>query len=171
MKVQGWLFSAVGVFFAVVDVIYWFWSREPVGTTAMAIAVGLALMIGYYLLFTARRIGEQPEDNKEAEVSDGAGEIGFFSPYSWWPLFITLAAALTAAARPRLRRRLVAVHHRHRRRAHGRHRVRLRVLPRQLLALAHHLSHRQPSTIAGTKASSRIHRSPAMVFLQVGSPL
>ncbi|HEY9522862.1 MAG TPA: cytochrome c oxidase subunit 4 [Thermopolyspora sp.] len=96
MKVQGWLFSAVGVFFAVVDVIYWFWSREPVGTTAMAIAVGLALMIGYYLLFTARRIGEQPEDNKEAEVSDGAGEIGFFSPYSWWPLFITLAAALTA---------------------------------------------------------------------------
>jgi hypothetical protein len=53
-------------------------------------------MIGYYLLFTARRICEQPEDDKEAEISDGAGELGFFSPHSWWPLFVTLSAALTA---------------------------------------------------------------------------
>ncbi|MEU0484095.1 hypothetical protein ABZ260_33550, partial [Streptosporangium sp. NPDC006013] len=28
-----------------------------VGTTAMAISVGFALMIGYYLMYTARRIG------------------------------------------------------------------------------------------------------------------
>jgi hypothetical protein len=96
MKVQGWLFLASGLFFAGVDVIYWFWSHEPTGTTALAVSVGLALMIGYYLLFTARRIGEQPEDNKQAEISDGAGEIGFFSPHSWWPLFITLSCGLAA---------------------------------------------------------------------------
>ena len=81
-------------------------AREPVGTTAMAISVGFAFMIGYYLMFTARRIGDQPEDNKQAEISDGAGEIGFFSPHSWWPLFVCLAAALRLR---RLRDRLVAV--------------------------------------------------------------
>jgi hypothetical protein len=95
MKVQGWMFLLCGVFFAAADVIYWFWSKEPTGTTAMAISVGLAFMIGYYLLFTARRIGDQPEDNKEAEISDGAGELGFFSPGSWWPLFVVLAVAVT----------------------------------------------------------------------------
>jgi hypothetical protein len=94
MKVQGWLFLLCGVFFAATAIVYWFWSREPVGTTAMAISVGFAFMIGYYLMFTARRIGEQPEDNKQAEISDGAGEIGFFSPHSWWPLFVTLSAAV-----------------------------------------------------------------------------
>ncbi|PZG54293.1 cytochrome C oxidase subunit IV [Spongiactinospora gelatinilytica] len=94
MKVQGWLFLLCGVFFALVGVVYWFWSGEPVGTTALAISVGFAFMIGYYLMFTARRIGAQPEDDKRAEISDGAGEIGFFSPHSWWPLFVTLSAAL-----------------------------------------------------------------------------
>ncbi|MGW2192503.1 cytochrome c oxidase subunit 4, partial [Streptosporangium sp. NPDC001682] len=77
-----------------VDVVYWYWSREPVGTTAMAISVGFALMIGYYLMYTARRIGDQPEDNKQGEISDGAGELGFFSPHSWWPLFVCLAVSL-----------------------------------------------------------------------------
>ena len=95
MKVQGWMFLLCGVFFAAADVVYWYWSKEPTGTTAMAISVGLAFMIGYYLLFTARRIGEQPEDDKEAEISDGAGELGFFSPNSWWPLFVVLAVGVT----------------------------------------------------------------------------
>ncbi|WP_449064500.1 cytochrome c oxidase subunit 4 [Planomonospora algeriensis] len=94
MKVQGWLFILVGIFFAAVDVVYWFWSKEPVGTTAMAISVGFALMIGYYLMYTARRIGDQPSDNKQGEISDDAGELGFFSPHSWWPLFVCLAVAL-----------------------------------------------------------------------------
>ena len=103
MKVQGWLFLLCGLFFAGVAVAYWFWTKaatgmgEPVGTTAMAISVGFAFMIGYYLMFTARRIGAQPEDNKQADISDGAGEIGFFSPSSWWPLFVCLAAAFAFA--------------------------------------------------------------------------
>lgn len=103
MKVQGWLFLLCGLFFAGVTIAYWFWTKaatgtgEPVGTTAMAISVGFAFMIGYYLMFTARRIGDQPEDNKQADISDGAGEIGFFSPSSWWPLFVCLAAAFAFA--------------------------------------------------------------------------
>ncbi|MBX6168171.1 MAG: cytochrome c oxidase subunit 4 [Thermobispora bispora] len=94
MKIQGWTFLIIGIFFGAATVVYWFWSQEPTGTTALAISVGLAFMVGYYLLYTARRTGEQPEDDKNANIEDHAGEIGFFSPYSWWPLWVCAAAAL-----------------------------------------------------------------------------
>jgi hypothetical protein len=29
----------------------------------------------------------RPEDRPDAEIADGAGELGFFPPYSWWPLW------------------------------------------------------------------------------------
>jgi hypothetical protein len=32
------------------------------------------------------------EDNPDALISDGAGELGFYSPHSWWPLAVGLAA-------------------------------------------------------------------------------
>lgn len=54
---------------------------------------GLGLIIGYYFWFINRRTGGVlPEDNPEALISDGAGELGFFSPHSWWPLPVGLAA-------------------------------------------------------------------------------
>ncbi len=33
---------------------------------------------------------------RRREISEGTGEIGFFSPHSWWPLWVGLAAAVTA---------------------------------------------------------------------------
>jgi hypothetical protein len=33
-----------------------------------------------------------PEDNNDGLISDGAGELGFYSPHSWWPLPVGLAA-------------------------------------------------------------------------------
>jgi uncharacterized membrane protein len=62
----------------------------------LALAIGLCLLTGFYVVFTGRRLPLRPEDNTEAEVSDGTGEIGFFSPHSWWPLFVGIAAAFTA---------------------------------------------------------------------------
>jgi hypothetical protein len=35
---------------------------------------------------------ELPEDNLTAEIADGAGELGFYSPHSWWPLPVALSA-------------------------------------------------------------------------------
>ena len=96
MKVEGWLFLGCGVFLIGADVVYWYTSYDPTGTTALALAVGLCLLTGFYVLFTGRRLPLRPEDNTEAEVSDGTGEIGFFSPHSWWPLFVGLAAATAA---------------------------------------------------------------------------
>jgi len=94
MKVEGWLFAAGFFFFAISAVIYGLLSEEPVGTVALAFTAGLAFLIGYYLLFTARRIDPRPEDSKYAEISDGAGELGFYSPHSWWPLAVAFFAAL-----------------------------------------------------------------------------
>lgn len=97
MKVEGFLFLLSAAFFAVVGAIYWFTSYDPAGTTALGISVGLAFLSGFYLLFTGRRLPRtRPEDNPDAEISEGAGEIGFFSPHSWWPLFMGLAAATAA---------------------------------------------------------------------------
>src|SRR6202046_5154053 len=96
MRVEGWLFLGCGVFLGGADVGYRHPPYAHAGTTALALAVGLCLLTGFYVLFTGRRLPMRPEDDTEAEVSDGTGEIGFFSPHSWWPLFVGLAAAFTA---------------------------------------------------------------------------
>jgi hypothetical protein len=96
MRVEGWLFIGCAIFFGVADIFYWYLSHEPTGATALALAVGLAFLIGFYVLFTGRRLPTRPEDDPQGEVEQGTGELGFFSPHSWWPLFVGLAAALAA---------------------------------------------------------------------------
>ena len=96
MKVEGWLFLGCGIFFAGADIVYWYVSKDPTGTVALAFAVGLAVLAGFYVLFTGRRLPLRPEDDNHGEIEQGTGEIGFFSPHSWWPLWVGLAAAVTA---------------------------------------------------------------------------
>jgi len=93
MKLEGFLFAFWFAFLAVVSIVYWYLSHDPTGTTCIALSSLLAFIIGYYLLFTARRMEARPEDRGDAEISEGSGEIGFFSPHSWWPML--LAAAFT----------------------------------------------------------------------------
>jgi MFS family permease len=95
MKVEGWLFAAGFFFFAIAAVIYGLLSEEPVGIVALAFTAGLAFLVGYYLLFTARRIDPRPEDSSTAEIEEGAGELGFYSPHSWWPLAVAFFAAVS----------------------------------------------------------------------------
>jgi hypothetical protein len=97
MKVEGWLFLGCGIFFGGADIVYWYVSKEPTGTTALALAVALALLVGFYMLFTGRRLPIRPEDNPEGEIAEGTGEIGFFSPHSWWPLWLGLSGAIMFA--------------------------------------------------------------------------
>ena len=96
MKFEGSLFVGCAIFFGAADIVYWYFSKDPTGTTALALAVGLAFLTGFYLLFTGRRLPERPEDNPDGEIEQGTGELGFFSPHSWWPLFVGLAAAIAA---------------------------------------------------------------------------
>ena len=97
MKVEGLLFAAGFFFFSISAVVYGYFADEPVGTTALAFTGGLAFLVGYYLLFTARRIDSRPEDRQDAEIADGAGELGFYSPHSWWPLAVGFSAAVAFA--------------------------------------------------------------------------
>ena len=96
MKVEGFLFIGCAAFFGATDIVYWHFSKDPTGTTALFFSVCLAFLIGFYLLFTGRRLPPRAEDVPDAEISDGTGELGFFSPHSWWPLFTGLSAAVAA---------------------------------------------------------------------------
>ena len=96
MKIEGLLFAGCAVFFAIIDAVYWYLSHDPTGTTALALAVGLAFLVGFYLFVTGRRTGLRPEDRPDADISEAAGEYGFFSPHSWWPLMTAASAAIVA---------------------------------------------------------------------------
>jgi hypothetical protein len=96
MKFEGSLFIGCAIFFGAADIVYWYFSKDPTGTTALALSVALAFLTGFYLLFTGRRLPERPEDNPDGEIEQGTGEVGFFSPHSWWPLYLGLAAGLAA---------------------------------------------------------------------------
>ena len=94
MKIEGWLFTIIAVFLIPVTAVYWYASEDPTGTTALILTFGLCFLIAFYLLYTARRIAPRPEDDPQANIEDAAGDLGFFSPYSWWPLGVAAACAL-----------------------------------------------------------------------------
>ncbi len=95
MKVESRIFELLCVFFFVCAVVYGFLSEEAVGIVGFTLTGGLCLIIGTYFRFVARRLEERPEDNPEAEVSDGAGDVGFFSPASYWPITVAGGVAFT----------------------------------------------------------------------------
>jgi hypothetical protein len=93
MNANWKLFSGLSVFYVIMAVIYYYVGGEAVGITGMILAACLAGMVGFYIWFTQKRIGFAiPSDNDEAEIADDAGELGFYSPHSWWPLPVALSA-------------------------------------------------------------------------------
>src|SRR6476619_7899954 len=69
---------------------------EWAGTTALVLSAGLSLITGTFFRFVARRLDTRPEDYEDAEISDGAGELGFYAPHSWWPIIVALSASVAA---------------------------------------------------------------------------
>jgi len=98
MRVESRIFELLTAFFFLLALIYGVLSREPAGITALALSGGLTLIIGTYFRFVARRLSLRPEDFGDAEVSDGSGDLGFFSPGSYWPISLAAAAGMTAIA-------------------------------------------------------------------------
>ena len=76
------------VFYAFLAGIYWYFSRDEVGTTALALTGALAFLISFYALYTSKRVYPRPEDRLDAEVDEADPEYGFYSPHSWWPLAV-----------------------------------------------------------------------------------
>ena len=90
MKMEAWIFGMSTAFFVIVSPAYWLMSKDWTGTSALVMTTLLVAMITLYLGFHASKMDPRPEDRKEAEIADGAGELGFFPPYSWWPLVVRL---------------------------------------------------------------------------------
>ena len=90
MKAETWIFVITTVFFALVTPAYWFIANDWTGTSALTMTTLLTAMVALYLGFHARKMDARPEDRKEGEIADGAGELGFFPPFSWWPLWCAL---------------------------------------------------------------------------------
>jgi len=94
MKAETWIFVITTIFFVLVTPAYWFISGDYTGTSALTMSTLLTLMVSLYLGFHAARMDPRPEDRKDGEIADGAGELGFFPPYSWWPLWCGLTLAV-----------------------------------------------------------------------------
>ena len=102
MRTEYKIFTLVGVFCFGAALVYGLWTDgesggvEWVGTVALILSGLLCSMCGGFFWFVARRIDPRPEDRPDAEIYEGAGEIGFFSPGSYWPVGLALSAAIAA---------------------------------------------------------------------------
>ncbi|GLY01778.1 MULTISPECIES: cytochrome c oxidase subunit 4 [Actinoplanes] len=111
MRTEYKIFAGVAVFLFGAAAVYGFYTAysgnasgsegdgfqggvEWVGTVALILSALLCSMCGGFFWFVARRIDLRPEDREDGEIAEGAGELGFFSPGSYWPFGIALSAAI-----------------------------------------------------------------------------
>jgi hypothetical protein len=98
MKSEWRLFGLITAFLYLAAAVYGWWTRyslhslEWIGTVALILSGLLTGMCTLYFWLVSRRIDPRPEDDPDAEMTDGAGEVGFFSPGSYWPFGLALAA-------------------------------------------------------------------------------
>jgi Cytochrome c oxidase subunit IV. len=95
VKIEGWIFGVGAIFYFFISGVYWYLSRDEIGTTALVMTGGLAFLVAFYILYTAKRVYPRPEDRDDAEVDEADPEYGFFSPHSWWPLAVGIGAMIT----------------------------------------------------------------------------
>ncbi|MFC7533407.1 cytochrome c oxidase subunit 4 [Actinoplanes sp. GCM10030250] len=101
MRTEYKIFAAVAAFLFGAAIVYGFYTDgtgthpEWVGLVALILSGLLCSMCAGFFWFVARRIDLRPEDREDGEIAEGAGEVGFFSPGSYWPFGIALSAAIT----------------------------------------------------------------------------
>ena len=98
MKGEWVLALCTAVFLVITGVIYWVWSGEVSGTVMLFFGgIAYALIFAFMLVvFLRRKRIPRPEDRKDAEVEDGAGEIAYFPGNSIWPVAMGAAAIALA---------------------------------------------------------------------------
>ena len=103
MKIEARVFLFTAAFCFVIAAVYAYWSDvqlhhiEAAGVAALILSGGLTGLTGSFFWFVSRRIEPRPEDREDAEIAEGAGELGFFSPGSYWPLGLAGAATVIGA--------------------------------------------------------------------------
>ena len=71
---------------------------EPIGTIVIGLLIILSLFVAFYLWMGTKRTATLPEDRLDGNIEDESGEMGFFAPWSWWPLVLGASGALAFAA-------------------------------------------------------------------------
>jgi len=114
MRANVVMFWILAVFFALAAIVYAVWTSidggygasriadahvtpgpEWAGTVTLALTTVLSAFIAFYLGRVHKAQGaELPEDRLDANIDDGDAELGFFSPWSWWPILLASGAAL-----------------------------------------------------------------------------
>jgi hypothetical protein len=112
VRVNANMFWILAAFFWAADALYIVWNLiayatddgsaltpgspvEWVGTVGIGLAGVLGAFIAFYVGATRRaQGGELPEDRVDANIDDGDPEIGYFSPWSWWPMVLAGGLAL-----------------------------------------------------------------------------
>jgi hypothetical protein len=103
MKVEARVFLVIALFCWIIAAVYGYWTDlsqgriEVAGLSALILSGGLLGIAGSFFWFVSRRIDARPEDREDAEIAEGAGDLGFFSPGSYWPFGIALTATVTGA--------------------------------------------------------------------------
>ncbi|QZY52003.1 cytochrome c oxidase subunit 4 [Leucobacter tenebrionis] len=101
MKSNIFIFWLLTAYFLLLASVYTVWNLiahgyiEWAGSTTILLSGGLTGFIAFYLgLVKRKQGGVLIEDRLEADIDDGDPELGEFSPWSWWPLFLAFGASM-----------------------------------------------------------------------------
>jgi hypothetical protein len=100
MKAEARIFLLVASFCWLASIMYGIWTAktqghvEVAGLAALILSGGLLGISGSFFWFVSRRIDARPEDRGDAEIAEAAGDLGFFSPGSYWPIGLAGAATV-----------------------------------------------------------------------------
>lgn len=90
MHAEKMIFLSLAIYFVIVTAAYAYVAKEPVGTVALGLSAVLFFIVTGYLTVAGKQSGPRLEDDLDAEIAQGAGELGFFAPKSIWPLWVAL---------------------------------------------------------------------------------
>jgi len=96
VKAERWIFVFLTAFFLLVAPLYWFITYEVIGTFALLMTLALCGMLAVYLTILSNKIDARPEDRKDGEIIEGAGELGFFPGRSIWPFWAAVTVTVMA---------------------------------------------------------------------------
>ncbi|KQM58563.1 MULTISPECIES: cytochrome c oxidase subunit 4 [unclassified Agreia] len=101
MRANKNLFWILAVFCLLLSAVYIFWHILDQGNVEWvgALGIGLAGVLSAFLAFYLGRVfsaqgGDLPEDRLDSDIDDGDPEMGFYSPWSWWPVILAGSASL-----------------------------------------------------------------------------
>jgi len=96
VKAERFIFLVVAIFFAAVSPVYWFVTGEIIGTVALLLTLAFCGMLAVFFTIQSNKIDPRPEDRKDGEIIEGAGEVGFFPSSSIWPFWAAMTVTVMA---------------------------------------------------------------------------